>query len=85
MGYNQEDGEYRVAIPEDFYGKSMAQCLPNSIFEVYMTHSSDQSFIYGQGQDELKTSTLYQSFQLGFSEIVPDSSTNPHQFQERVF
>jgi len=53
MGYNQEDGEYRVAIPEDFYGKSMAQCLPNSIFEVYMTHSSDQSFIYGQGQDEL--------------------------------
>jgi len=59
FGYSPDDGEYRVAIPEDYFGRSMSQCLPNSIFEVFLTHSGDQSFIYGQGPDEPQSSNLY--------------------------
>lgn len=63
----------------------MSQSLPNSIFEIFLAHCSDQSFIYGQGPDEPQTSTLYQNYQLGYSDMVPDSSSNPHIFAERVF
>ena len=49
MGYNPEEGEYRIALPEDFYGRTMSKHLPNSILEIFMTHHEDQSFIYGQG------------------------------------
>jgi hypothetical protein len=51
MGYVPEDGEYRVCIPEEYQGKILSQILPNSIIEIIMTRSDDQSFIYGSGSD----------------------------------
>jgi hypothetical protein len=41
MGYNPEEGEFRVGIPEEYFGKIMSQTLPNSIFEIFVTSAAD--------------------------------------------
>lgn len=49
MSYNPDEGEYRIAIPEEFQGCLMSMSLPDSIFDIFVTASDDQTFIYGQG------------------------------------
>lgn len=72
MGYHAEEGEFRVAIPEEYQGKLMSQILPNSIFEIFVTSfTEDQSFVYGQGMD-LPANYAIQSFyqEVGTSDVI---------------
>ncbi len=49
----------------------MSQALKNAIFEVFVTPSEDQSFLYGQGQDMPQTFSNF-SAEIGVSELIPD-------------
>ena len=41
MGYNPEEGEFRIALPDEYQGGYMSQVLANSMFEIFVTSLED--------------------------------------------
>jgi len=41
IGYNPEEGEFRIAIPDEYQGAYMSQALMNSMFEIFVTPCED--------------------------------------------
>jgi hypothetical protein len=41
MGYNPEEGEFRIAVPDEYQGGYMSQVLVNSMFEIFVTSLED--------------------------------------------